>query len=330
MTQTLSPRVQILPAPYAQFAAVAATVTNGAIMNAELAGNAVNTTNIQNGAVTTLQIANGAVGSAQLASNLTVSGTLDVSNNLQIGGTLWSFSVGNFTGPTGTSYTNVLLFSANATQFLAMVDVPGYGPYVMAANGLGAERELDTTELKVKNTNWNSVVDIDSSGDINASGNISCTSLVSSGIILNPAGGISCASLVSGGNIHANGSISANGDICGGTFCGSSDRNLKEKFAPIDDQEILERVASLPISRWNFKTDGQTRHIGPMAQDFYAAFNVGPDDKHIATVDEGGVALAAIQGLNAKLKEKEAEIAEMKARLEKLEQIINAADGGVK
>ena len=67
-----------------------------------------------------------------------------------------------------------------------------------------------------------------------------------------------------------------------------------------------------------------------MAQDFYAAFNVGPDDKHIAMVDEGGVALAAIQGLNAKLKEKEAEIAEMKARLEKLEQIINAADGGVK
>jgi hypothetical protein len=37
------------------------------------------------------------------------------------------------------------------------------------------------------------------------------------------------------------------------------------------------------------------RHIGPMAQDFYSAF--GLDDKRITTIDEGGVALAAIQGL---------------------------------
>lgn len=41
-----------------------------------------------------------------------------------------------------------------------------------------------------------------------------------------------------------------------------------------------------------------TPHLGPMAQDFHAAFNVGMDDKHMATVDEEGVALAAIQGLN--------------------------------
>ena len=67
VVQTLSPRVQVLPAPYAQFAAVAATVTNGAIMNAQLAGNAVNTTNIQNGAITTTQIAANAVTNANLA-----------------------------------------------------------------------------------------------------------------------------------------------------------------------------------------------------------------------------------------------------------------------
>jgi len=50
-TQTLSPRVQVLPLPYAQFAAVAATVTDGGIMNAQLAGNAVNATNIASGQV---------------------------------------------------------------------------------------------------------------------------------------------------------------------------------------------------------------------------------------------------------------------------------------
>ena len=34
-----------------------------------------------------------------------------------------------------------------------------------------------------------------------------------------------------------------------------------------------------------------------MAQDFYAAFAVGKDDRGINSVDEEGVALAAIQGL---------------------------------
>ncbi len=64
---------------------------------------------------------------------------------------------------------------------------------------------------------------------------------------------------------------------------------------------MLDKVASLPITRWNFKTDQVTEHIGPMAQDFHGLFNVGTDDKHIATVDEDGVALAAIQGLNQKI-----------------------------
>jgi hypothetical protein len=66
-TQTLSPRVQVLPSPYAQFAAVAATVTNNAIMNAQLAGNAVASTNIQGGAITSAQLAFGAVANSNLA-----------------------------------------------------------------------------------------------------------------------------------------------------------------------------------------------------------------------------------------------------------------------
>jgi hypothetical protein len=49
---------------------------------------------------------------------------------------------------------------------------------------------------------------------------------------------------------------------------------------------------------------------------------VGEDDRHITEVDEGGVALAAIQGLNQKLNEKDAEIQELKERLEALEKIV--------
>jgi hypothetical protein len=115
-----------------------------------------------------------------------------------------------------------------------------------------------------------------------------------------------------------NGGLTVNG-----TFVSSSDRNEKEHFQPVSPQEVLDRVAALPISRWTYKLSPGIEHIGPMAQDFYAAFNVGPDDKHIATVDESGVALAAIQGLNQKLNEKDAEIQQLKQRLDKLETLIS-------
>src|SRR4029077_646700 len=110
--------------------------------------------------------------------------------------------------------------------------------------------------------------------------------------------------------------IDFNGNVSATSFTSSSDRNLKENISPISPREVLDKVAALPITRWNFKEDAATKHVGPMAQDFYAAFAVGPDDTHIATVDEGGVALAAIQGLNEKLQEelkrRDADNAELK------------------
>jgi hypothetical protein len=71
---------------------------------------------------------------------------------------------------------------------------------------------------------------------------------------------------------------------------------------------MLKRVAALPISSWVYKNDNQTRHIGPVAQDFKRLFGVGQDDKTISMVDADGVAFAAIQGLNLVVKEKEAQI----------------------
>ena len=94
---------------------------------------------------------------------------------------------------------------------------------------------------------------------------------------------------------------------------------------------MLAKVAALPITEWNYKNnDAGIHHIGPMAQDFQAAFQLSADDRHISVVDEGGVALAAIQGLNQKVEQKEAEITQLKARLEKLEQVISTLTGGAK
>ncbi|HTV39900.1 MAG TPA: tail fiber domain-containing protein [Candidatus Sulfotelmatobacter sp.] len=113
-----------------------------------------------------------------------------------------------------------------------------------------------------------------------------------------------------------------------GTVESSCDRNLKENFIAINPQTVLDRVASLPLSEWNYKTDKNVEHIGPVAQDFHAAFGLnGSDDKHISVVDEGGVALAAIQGLNQKLeeqgKEKDAEIVALKKQNDLLAQRLN-------
>jgi hypothetical protein len=97
--------------------------------------------------------------------------------------------------------------------------------------------------------------------------------------------------------------VKNNGDLTCHNLTQTSDRNAKENFQPLDFQQVLAQVASLPLSKWNYKTDHQdVQHIGPMAQDFQAAFGLnGQDDKHISVIDEGGVALAVIQALNQKL-----------------------------
>jgi hypothetical protein len=111
-----------------------------------------------------------------------------------------------------------------------------------------------------------------------------------------------------------------------GTYQNPSDRNIKTNFIATDARQILAQVLSLPIPTWSYTNDLSTRHIGPVAQDFHAAFNLGTDDKHISPVDEGGVALAAIQGLYQKLEDqlraKDARITELEQRLAVLEQII--------
>jgi len=109
----------------------------------------------------------------------------------------------------------------------------------------------------------------------------------------------------------------------GGAWNNASDRNRKDGFAPVNPREVLDKVAALPIQTWHYTNEtAEIRHLGPVAQDFRAAFGLGSDDKSISTVDAAGVALAAIQGLNRKVDEKDAQIRNLQTRLEKLEQIL--------
>jgi hypothetical protein len=119
--------------------------------------------------------------------------------------------------------------------------------------------------------------------------------------------------------------------VIAGTLSQGSDRNIKQDFAPVDAHEVLEKVVALPIHSWAYTNDPSCRHVGPVAQDFHAAFDLnGNDDKHIATVDADGVALAAIQGLNQKLEEdlrgRRAEIDALKTQNRALEERLIALE----
>ncbi len=109
----------------------------------------------------------------------------------------------------------------------------------------------------------------------------------------------------------------------GGVWTNASSRELKEGFAAIDAGTILSKVLALPISTWRYKTSDEGTHIGPVAEDFKETFGFAGDGKSIPTVDADGVALAAIQGLNAKL---EAENAELRARLERIERSLSGIE----
>jgi hypothetical protein len=112
----------------------------------------------------------------------------------------------------------------------------------------------------------------------------------------------------------------------GGAWASLSDRDSKENFTPVDPREVLQRVNQMPISNWNYKSQDQAiRHIGPTAQDFAAAFQVGESDRRITTVDADGVALAAIQGLSQIVTEKDEQIKQLQQRLERLEQLLNSS-----
>lgn len=102
----------------------------------------------------------------------------------------------------------------------------------------------------------------------------------------------------------------------GGTWTNASSRSYKENFTSVNGADVLSRLIALPILTWDYIGSSEGLHMGPVAEDFKASFGLAGDGKSISTVDADGIALAAIQGLNAKL---ESENSALRARLDALE-----------
>lgn len=126
----------------------------------------------------------------------------------------------------------------------------------------------------------------------------------------------------------------------GGAWSTLSDKSKKDNFRDLDGEEVLFKIAQIPVRSWNYKSqDPSIRHIGPVAQDFYEAFGVGESNLRISTVDIDGVNMLAIKALekrtrmlsqeNEQLKEmiqnlqnRNQEMEELKAEMEELKQLL--------
>ena len=115
--------------------------------------------------------------------------------------------------------------------------------------------------------------------------------------------------------------IDANGNLTtAGTVNGASSRAVKNSIEPVDDHDVLRRLRNLPVAEWTYNRDPDgLRHLGPMAEDFYSAFGLGVDDKHISPSDLAGVALAATKALIVENEQQQDRIQAQEKRINELE-----------
>lgn len=115
-----------------------------------------------------------------------------------------------------------------------------------------------------------------------------------------------------------------------GVFNCTSTRTTKENFEAIDGESILAKVRELPITTWNYINEGDAvRHIGPMAEDFYASFKLGVGNTTIGVQDLASVTLAAVQALEertAELQKKTAELDALRGQMMALEERLAALE----
>lgn len=114
--------------------------------------------------------------------------------------------------------------------------------------------------------------------------------------------------------------VQSDGDlVVAGTVSEGSSRAVKTAIDAVDPSAVLAKLAELPLTEWSYKKGDMTRHLGPMAEDFYRIFGLGPDAEHIAPKDLAGVAMASAKALREKVQAQQDELAAKEKKIEKLE-----------
>lgn len=98
---------------------------------------------------------------------------------------------------------------------------------------------------------------------------------------------------------------------------GARERDAVAPGSAVNGYAVLETVAALPVSTWRYLWEpDDVRHLGPMAQDWHAAFGFNQDDTTIPVVDGLGVSLVCIQALNRRIDELTADLGRLRESTE--------------
>jgi Chaperone of endosialidase len=295
----------------------------------------IGTAKIANGAITTAKIADGAVTAAKLAFPFSTSGAfggvgLNVTNTTASGAAIaLRGQGGSGAGLAISTPVGVLGESVDG------IGVIGAGTNAIGVLGRSAARGIVGTQgsLLMSCAGTYAVGGCAESsgigvfGSSNSNAGVSGVSVSNRGVLGSSTSGTGVVGLSVTGS---SGSFVGGGGGAGlcyfnggaGWVC-TSDRNKKENFQSVNAQAVLERLAQMPVTRWNMKGDrNKTPHMGPVAQDFKAAFGLGESDKTINAADAQGVALAAIKGVYEKNQALEHQVKTLEARLKALERAI--------
>ena len=108
-----------------------------------------------------------------------------------------------------------------------------------------------------------------------------------------------------------------------------SDSTKKENFIAANSESFLQKLQSLKLGSWNYKTQevGRYRHYGPMAQEIFSAY--GRDslgiigcDTLLASADMDGIMMIMLKGL-------EKRTTDLSNTQKKLEQTITALKSNI-
>ena len=137
--------------------------------------------------------------------------------------------------------------------------------------------------------------------------------------VIEPSGGSDAFTLTPSGDATAAGALLQNADPA-----------ATESRAPVDGNQMLERIIDLPVESFEYADDeSDARHVGPSGADFRAAFGLGASDATVAPGDIGGVTLAAIQALARNAAASDARVDGVTRRLGVVEGATGALGGDV-
>jgi hypothetical protein len=220
--------------------------------------------------------------------------------------------------------------SLQADGLVVEASTPANTLYVDSSGSVGIGTNTPSSKLHVAGNTYvtgnvgigvaSPAAKLDIAGGLHADGVTVETGTLADTLYVDSSGRVGIGTNAPTSKLHVAGNVYANGSLILDGFVNErSDVASKTAFAAVDEQQVLEQLASVPITTWSYKESPEVRHMGPMAQDFRAAYGLGTDEKHLAALDTNGVALAAIQALNMQVQEKDAQIQDLQARLKAVE-----------